>query len=93
MLSYYYEKLFTSKKQRELLGQQIYFLVETVGLKDEKYQIAVIQACDGLKSIFEDEDMASKISPFVEEIIKKFIMYVSYVKIPEFFDILHEIAR
>ena len=76
-----------------MFGSQVSFLVETVGLKDEKYKIAVIQACDGLKSIFDDETMQARISPYVEIIIKKFVEYVSYVRIPEFFDNLHEITR
>lgn len=93
VISYYASKIFADKKWLKVYAAQITFLVGCAGLREEQYRIVAYQACDGLKTIFEDPNMVSRVSSFINEIMQKFVEYISYVKIPEFFDILQSIAK
>lgn len=68
------------------------FLVDTLGLRDKQYLIAVHQACDGLKSIFEDADMIPRLSPIINDVLVKFAQMISSMKVTDFFEMVQEIV-
>ena len=93
LISYYIENIFTEAKYKDAYALQIIYLIECVGLKSPDYDIVAIQACDGLKALFEEQELVPKIKPFIGDIVDKLTNYIESVTHNIFFEIIQEIVK
>jgi len=93
LISYYIENIFLEQKMSGAYMLQIRYLIENVGLPGIDNAIVALQACDGLRAIFEEEELIPRIAPFISDIVEKFANYVGSVTYNSFFEILQEMVR
>lgn len=52
-----------------------------------------MQAVDSLSTLFEDDDLITRITPFIVDIVNEIIKYTPHMNSQKFFDIICEIVR
>jgi len=93
MFPYYAETIFNNEAQKDLYQYYLAFMVSCIGIKQEELQALVEQATDGLCTMFEDEDLKPRLSPFILEILEKLASYITTIKASKFFDIIQHITK
>ena len=73
--------------------EHVKFMVESLGVTGEDSEIVSLQAADGLKTIFDDKDLIPQLSPFIGDLLQKFMSFTSHVNVKEFFEMLQDIVK
>jgi hypothetical protein len=94
VIAYYAENIFQDNiKYKDMYAHHLTFLVESVGNRNPGEQACALQAIDSLSTIFDDEDLVPRMTPFINDILLKFAEYTTFISQDSFYEIIQEIVK